>query len=70
MVCEYGIEYEERKHGQLFTQNGAKEILAMLLAECDKTGLVDIKTSCEVKTVNAVEDHGFQVATHTGLFSS
>lgn len=70
MVCEYGIEYEERKHGQLFTQNGAKEILAMLLAECDKTGLVDIKTSCEVKSVNAIEGHGFQVATTLGYFEA
>ncbi|MEN8425378.1 NAD(P)/FAD-dependent oxidoreductase [Acinetobacter schindleri] len=68
MVCEYGIEYEERKHGQLFTLNGAKEILAMLLSECDKTGLVDIKTSCEVKAVNAVDDQGFQVATSSGYF--
>ena len=70
MVCEYGIEYEERKHGQLFTQNGAKEILAMLLAECDKTGLVDIKTSCEVKSINAIEGHGFQVATTLGYFEA
>jgi len=68
MVCEYGIEYEERKHGQLFTLNGAKEILAMLLSECDKTGLVDIKTSCEVKAVNAVDDQGFQIATSLGYF--
>ncbi|ATO19717.1 aminoacetone oxidase family FAD-binding enzyme [Acinetobacter sp. LoGeW2-3] len=68
MVCEYGIEYEERKHGQLFTLNGAKEILAMLLSECDKTGLVEIKTSCEVKAVNAVDDQGFQVATSLGYF--
>ena len=70
MVCEYGIEYEERKHGQLFTQNGAKEILAMLLAECDKTGLVDIKTNCEVKAVNALPEQGFQVATNLGYFEA
>ena len=70
MVCEYGIEYEERKHGQLFTQNGAKEILAMLLAECDKTGLVDIKTSCEVKSINTIENHGFQIATTLGYFEA
>ncbi len=70
MVCEYGIEYEERKHGQLFTQNGAKEILSMLLAECDKTGLVDIKTNCEVKAVNAIDDQGFQVATNIGYFQA
>lgn len=70
LVCEYGIEYEERKHGQLFTLNGAKEILSMLLAECEKTGLVDIKTSAEVKTVTAVEDQGFQVATSIGYFQA
>ena len=68
MVCEYGIEYEERKHGQLFTLNGAKEILAMLLSECDKTGLVEIKTNCEVKAINTVDDQGFQVATSLGYF--
>ena len=68
MVCEYGIEYEERKHGQLFTLNGAKEILSMLLSECDKTGLVEIKTNCEVKAVNTVDDQGFQVATSLGYF--
>ncbi|WOE40890.1 BaiN/RdsA family NAD(P)/FAD-dependent oxidoreductase [Acinetobacter chinensis] len=70
MVCEYGIEYEERKHGQLFTLNGAKEILAMLLNECDKTGNVQIKTSCEVKAVTAQNDSGFQVATSTGNFQA
>ncbi|WP_419225147.1 NAD(P)/FAD-dependent oxidoreductase [Acinetobacter sp. A2] len=70
LVCEYGIEYEERKHGQLFTLNGAKEILAMLLAECEKTALVDIKTNAEVKAVNAVDDQGFQVATTLGYFQA
>lgn len=68
MVCDYGIEYEERKHGQLFTLNGAKEILAMLLQECEKAGNVDIRTSCEVKAVNALEGNGFQVATVQGYF--
>lgn len=70
LVCSYGIEYEERKHGQLFTLKGAKEILSMLLAECEKTGLVEIKTSCEVKAVHAVEGQGFQVATNIGYFTA
>jgi predicted Rossmann fold flavoprotein len=70
MVCEYGIEYEERKHGQLFTLNGAKEILAMLLNECEKTGLVDIKTNCDVKSVNTVDDLDFQIATNIGYFQA
>lgn len=70
LVCEYGIEYEERKHGQLFTLNGAKEILAMLLAECEKTNLVNIQTNCEVKAVNALDDQGFQIATTLGYFQA
>ena len=70
LVCAYGIEYEERKHGQLFTLNGAKEILAMLLAECEKTGLVDIKTNCEVKAITALDDQGFQTATTLGYFET
>ena len=68
LVCEYGIAYEERKHGQLFTLNGAKDILSMLLAECDKSGLVDIKINCEVKAINAIDHDGFQVATSQGYF--
>ncbi len=68
MVCDYGIAYEERKHGQLFTLNGAKEILAMLLAECDKTGLVDIQTSCDVKGLTALENQGFRLTTSLGNF--
>lgn len=70
LVCEYGIEYEERKHGQLFTLNGAKEILAMLLTECEKTNLVNIQTNCEVKAVNALEDQGFQITTTLGYFQA
>jgi predicted Rossmann fold flavoprotein len=70
LVCEHGIAYEERKHGQLFTLNGAKEILAMLLAECEKTGLVEIKTSAEVKAVNTIDDQGFQIATSIGYFQA
>lgn len=70
LVCAHGIEYEERKHGQLFTLNGAKEILAMLLDECEKTKRVDIKTSAEVKGVTAIEGAGFQVATSIGQFKT
>ena len=70
LVCAYGIEYEERKHGQLFTLNGAKEILAMLLAECEKTGLVEIKTNCEVKAITALDDQGFQTTTTLGYFET
>lgn len=70
LVCAHGIEYEERKHGQLFTLNGAKEILAMLLAECEQTGLVEIKTGAEVKAVNAIDEQGFQVLSTFGHYQA
>ncbi len=70
LVCAHGIAYEERKHGQLFTLNGAKEILAMLLTECDKTGLVKIKSACEVKGVTLLNSSNFQVASSSGYFQA
>ncbi len=68
LVCEYGIEYEERKHGQLFTTKGAKEILEMLLAECTKAKRVKIETHCDVHTVTAKQDSGFVIDTNQGTF--
>ncbi|MGY3571120.1 NAD(P)/FAD-dependent oxidoreductase [Vibrio paucivorans] len=35
MVSKYGIEFEERDHGQLFCLDSAKDIVSMLLKECD-----------------------------------
>lgn len=53
MVERYGIEYEERLHSQLFCKKSAKEILAMLLAECETAG-VEIKKDCEINTIKAL----------------
>lgn len=35
LVCQYEIDYEERDHGQLFCVDSAKDIVKMLVAECD-----------------------------------
>ncbi|GAM56295.1 NAD(FAD)-utilizing dehydrogenases [Vibrio ishigakensis] len=35
MVSKHGIEFEERDHGQLFCVDSAKQIVQMLLDECD-----------------------------------
>ena len=53
LIERYGIDYEERKHGQLFCRGSAKEILEMLLSECEQAG-VEIKTRCEVSTIKSV----------------
>ncbi|MBJ9985980.1 NAD(P)/FAD-dependent oxidoreductase [Acinetobacter sp. S40] len=69
LVGDYGIAYEERKHGQLFTLNGSKDILNMLLAECEKTKQVTIKTDCEVKTVKQLHNQYFEVNSILGTFT-
>jgi len=35
LVSKYGIEFEERDHGQLFCVDSAKQIVDMMLSECD-----------------------------------
>lgn len=39
MVSKYEIEFEERDHGQLFCVNSAKDIVNMLLSECDQPNI-------------------------------
>lgn len=53
LVEKYEIAYEERQHGQLFCKGSAKEILAMLLKECEKVG-VQIRTHCEITSVTPI----------------
>jgi len=52
LVESYGVEFEERKHGQLFCVHSAKEILAMLEAECLSLG-VQFQTHCDVSQLSA-----------------
>lgn len=54
LVESYQIEFEERKHSQLFCQHSAKDILNMLLNECENSGVL-IHTHFEVTKVSASE---------------
>lgn len=45
LVSKHGIAFHERDHGQLFCDDSSKDILAMLLKECDNAGAqVQLKT--------------------------
>lgn len=50
MVEAHNIEYEERKHGQLFCINSAKDIVEMLVTECEKHN-VTIITNASTSSV-------------------
>ena len=58
LVEQHEIPYEERKHGQLFCVQSARDILQMLLVECEKAG-VETRTNCDSKNMRPVasNDH-------------
>ncbi|MEP1385838.1 MAG: NAD(P)/FAD-dependent oxidoreductase [Paraglaciecola sp.] len=68
LVCEHGIAYHEKTLGQLFCDDSAKDILNMLLAECEKAG-VTITNQCEILSVQKSET-GFELNTAKGQFQS
>jgi hypothetical protein len=71
LVDKHGIAWHERKHGQLFCNESAKDILNMLLAECADAG-VEIRTSCEIASVKAIADSPsrYRIDTSLGAFTA
>lgn len=68
LVESHGIEYYEKKLGQLFCRDTSRRIVQMLVDECEAGG-VKIKTNCAVKSVKQT-DGGFAVETSHGAFES
>lgn len=68
LVEEHGIDYEERKHQQLFCKQSAKQILDMLRSECARGG-VEIHTHCETISVATEQNTGgcFSLSIEHGL---
>lgn len=62
LVNQYEIPFHERNHGQLFCNDSAKDILNMLLSECEKNS-VEIKLKTEIISVDKRADNRFQINT-------
>ena len=54
MVEDHNIEFEEKKHGQLFCVNSAKDIVEMLVNECEKYK-VTIITNASTSAVKCID---------------
>ncbi|MCX7068039.1 MAG: NAD(P)/FAD-dependent oxidoreductase [Methylococcales bacterium] len=66
LISRYRIPYHEREHGRLFCNDSAKDILSMLLTECENAGVtIQLNTS-----INAIEqrEQQFQLTTNQGNF--
>ena len=64
LVERHGIAYHEKKLGQLFCDNAAQDIIAMLKSECDRGG-VDWRMPCAVAGIERANG-AFVVATGAG----
>ncbi|HEX5370618.1 MAG TPA: NAD(P)/FAD-dependent oxidoreductase, partial [Dehalococcoidia bacterium] len=64
LVEQHGIAYHEKKLGQLFCNGNARQIVDMLLAECDAAG-VEIRGDCEVWGVERPRDDASRFALET-----
>lgn len=85
LVEQHGLAYHEKKLGQLFCDHKSRDILNILLAECDRTGVV-FRHKCQVEAVYSVragdaDETGqaeaasqstarFRVQTNLGVFST
>ncbi|MDF0751073.1 NAD(P)/FAD-dependent oxidoreductase [Marinobacter sp. 71-i] len=67
LVERHGIEHEEKAAGQLFCKDSSKEILNMLLAECEWAG-AEVRLKTSVKTVSTTEN-GYQLQTNSGTLN-
>ena len=68
LVERYGIGYHEKTLGQLFCDESATRIIAMLKSECDR-GKVEWRMPCGVTGVQRHAD-GYAVTTEQGTFHS
>lgn len=67
LVDSHGVAWHEKKLGQLFCDGSAKELLAMLLAECQTSG-AELHLSTTIESIIKTEA-GFQVTTSRGLYT-
>jgi predicted Rossmann fold flavoprotein len=67
LVEKHGIAYHEKTLGQLFCNDSSKQILTMLVDECEQAG-VTILTHCQVASVNKTDR--FHLNSNNGNFSS
>ena len=68
MVEKHRIAFHEKELGQLFCDDSSKQIVKMLVDECESAG-VRIETGCSVEDVQHAEP-GFRVRTTRGVLSA
>ena len=68
MVSRHDVPYHEKKLGQLFCDNKSKDILNMLLEECERAG-VEVRLDTAVHQIEKRED-GYALRTDMGRIAA
>ncbi|NRD71816.1 NAD(P)/FAD-dependent oxidoreductase [Shewanella sp. VB17] len=68
LVERHGIEYHERDHGQLFCNDSAKDIVAMLMTECEWAS-VKVQLRTDISAVSKNAQSQFELTTDKGHYS-
>lgn len=67
LVAKHGVPYHEKKLGQLFCDDKSKDILRLLLAECEQAG-VELHVNTAVRRIEKTDD-GYRLDSDVGEVS-
>ncbi len=67
LVKQYKIPFHEKTLGQLFCDQKSKDILDMLLTECEQVK-VEIRLNTKIETLEKVNDHHYKIKSNRGDF--
>lgn len=67
LIGKYQVPYHERDFGQLFCDDSAKDIVNILMSECDAAS-VDVKLRTDIKSVEKNADESFTVSTNAHTY--
>lgn len=65
LMAKHNIGWHEKKLGQLFCDDGAKRVVAMLIEECDAAG-IEIKCETSVQSIERGDAGSFDLKTTMG----
>lgn len=69
LVQKHKIPFHEKTLGQLFCDNKSKDIVDLLLHECEQAK-VDIRLNCSIDKIQKKDESGFRIATTQGIFQT
>ncbi len=70
LIGKYQVPYHERDFGQLFCDDSAKDIVKILISECNETENVHIQLRTEITAIEQNADQTFTVATNAKSYKT